>query len=113
MPSVKATSKKYPEAHRRAAHRYQERHRRVGLCVKCSRPAVAETVYCVVHREYMGLRPRWSSVGDSTLRAAWREGVPAREIAARLGRPVVSVKARAKRLGLLTQSVRTRRVRTT
>ena len=100
MPNVTANSKKYPEAHRRAARRYQERHRRLGLCVKCSRPSVGGTFYCVVHRGYKGLRRPWSPVDDSALGAAWGEGVPAREIAAQLGRTVVSVRARKERLGL-------------
>lgn len=106
MAKVKANSRKYPEAHRRAVHLYQERHRRLGLCVKCPRPAVAGRFYCVVHREYKGLRRRWSPREDSILRAAWREGVPPREIAARLRRLVGSVRARAGRLELPTQSAR-------
>jgi len=108
MLNVRANSKKYPEAHRRAARRYQERHRRLGLCVKCSRPTVGGTLYCVIHREYRGLRRRWSPAEDSTLRAAWHAGVPAREIAAHLGRLEVSVRARAERLGLARQGVRSR-----
>ena len=98
MLNVRANSKKYPEAHRRAARRYQERHRRLGLCVKCSRPSVGGTFYCVVHREYKGLRRPWSPIEDSALRAARGDGVPASEIAAQLGRTVISVRARAERL---------------
>lgn len=111
MLHIRANSSKYPEAHRRAARRYQERHRKLGLCVNCSRPTAGGTLYCVVHRKYKGLRRPWSPIEDSTLRAAWREAVPAREIAAQLGRPVVSVRVRAGRLGVAPQSVRTRLVR--
>ena len=107
MLSVRANSKKYPEAHRRAARRYQERHRRLGLCVKCSRPSVGGTFSCVVHREYKGLRRAWSLIEDSALRVAWGDGVPVGAIAAQLGRTVVSVRARAERLftGVLDREI--------
>lgn len=106
MSTARGSSKRYPEAHRRAARLYQERHRKLGLCVKCPRPAVAERLFCVVHREYRGLRRRWSPAEDSTLRAAWLEQVPAGEIAVTLGRPKVAVLARRRLLGLPTQSAR-------
>lgn len=106
MLNVRANSKKYAEAHRRAVRRYQERHRRLGLCVKCSRPSVGGTFYCVVHREYKGLRRAWSRMEDLALCAAWGQGVSAREIAAQLARTAVSIRARAERLGLAGQGLR-------
>ena len=104
MSNAKGNSKSYPEAHRRAARLYQERHRKLGLCVKCPRPAVADRLFCVVHREYRGLRRRWSAAEDSILRVAWLEQVPAGEIATTLGRPKVAVLARRRLLGLPTRS---------
>ena len=37
--------------HRRATARYQERHRKAGLCLSCSRPKVPGYAFCAVHRE--------------------------------------------------------------
>lgn len=111
MPYAEANVERYREAHRRAVRHYQDRHRRRGLCVKCPRRAVAETIYCAVHRKYRGLRQRWLPAEDARLRAAWLKQIPTKEIAARLERQKVSVQARGKLLGLPPRDLRGRILR--
>lgn len=113
MPYARVNAEKYREAHRRAARLYQKRHRRCGLCIKCPRRAVGDTIYCRVHRRYKGLRRRWSPAEDSILRAAWLKKVPIRKIAVTLRRPERSVQARGKLLGLPSRNIRTSHVRST
>lgn len=38
--------------------RYQLRHRRAGLCLECSRPAVSDGSFCEVHRRKRNLKNR-------------------------------------------------------
>ena len=43
----------YREKHRKAARAYQKRHRKMGLCQRCPRPAADLGTYCRIHREAM------------------------------------------------------------
>lgn len=108
MSKVEGNSAKFSAAHRRAARGYQERHRQRGLCVTCPRPALPGRIHCVGHAERRTRRPyrRWLPAEDSILRAAWLQRINVSEIAAKLRRPMVAVRRRARRLGLPPREVR-------